>query len=101
MRAPSDYGRGAWTGGLMSDGTERGEGPGQTSDGDQPRRSGRVELDAEVLVRRTSGNSYRVRVFDLSPHGCKVEFIEGPTLDERIWIKIPGLDGLEGMVGGT
>ena len=67
----------------------------------QPRKAPRVDLDAEVLVRRTSGNNYRVRVFDLSPHGCKVEFIERPTLDERIWIKFDGLDGLEGIVRWT
>jgi len=67
----------------------------------QPRREPRVALDAEVMVRRTSGNSYRVRVFDLSPHGCKIEFVERPELDERIWVKIDGLDPLEGMVCWT
>jgi hypothetical protein len=83
----------------MGDGVESAGVPGRGQG--QPRKAERVALDAEVLVRRTSGNSYRVRVFDLSPHGCKVEFIERPTTDERIWIKIPGLDGLEGMVRWT
>ncbi|MEO5973524.1 MAG: PilZ domain-containing protein [Sphingomicrobium sp.] len=64
----------------------------------QPRKALRVAVNAEVLLRRASGNRYRVRVFDLSPQGCKVEFVERPTLDERIWIKIDGLDSLEGMV---
>ena len=83
----------------MSEGTD----PAKAPDGplDDARKAPRVELDAEVLVRRTSGNNYRVRVFDLSPHGCKVEFIERPTLDERIFIKIEGLDGIEGVVRWT
>jgi translocation and assembly module TamB len=67
----------------MTDGRAADETPEQPGLG-QPRKAARVELDAEVLVRRTSGNSYRVRVFDLSPHGCKVEFIERPTLDGKV-----------------
>jgi hypothetical protein len=67
----------------------------------RPRRSPRIELDAEALVRRSGGHRYRIRLFDLSRHGCKVEFAERPTLEEKIWIKIEGLDGLEGLVRWT
>jgi hypothetical protein len=82
----------------MNDGAEPGRIPDRPSDIGQPRKAQRVALNAEVLVRRSSGHSYRVRVFDLSPHGCKVEFVERPTLDERTWVKIDGLDALEGLV---
>ena len=85
----------------MDDSRDRGPIPNRPSDMGQPRKSVRVALDAEVTVRRTSGRSYRVRVFDLSPHGCKVEFVERPSLDERTWIKIDGLDALEGLVCWT
>ena len=85
----------------MSEGADSGGIPHRPSDMGQPRKSPRVALDAEVLVRRSSGRNYRVRVFDLSPHGCKVEFVERPSLDERTWIKIDGLDALEGLVCWT
>ena len=85
----------------MNDGVGSDGIPDRPSDMGQARKSPRVAIDAEVLVRRTSGHNYRVRVFDLSPHGCKVEFVERPTLDERIWIKIEGLDALEGLVCWT
>ncbi|WP_310469226.1 PilZ domain-containing protein [Sphingomonas sp.] len=64
----------------------------------RPRKAPRVALDAEVVMRRIGGNNYRVRVFDLSPHGCKAEFVARPALDEKIWIKLEGLDAVEGMV---
>jgi len=86
---------------VMNDGADQGGIPDRPSDMGQPRQAPRVALNAEVMVRRTSGHSYRVRVFDLSPHGCKVEFVERPKLDDRTWVKIDGLDALEGMVCWT
>ena len=58
----------------------------------------RVSLDAEVSLRRSGKLTYRVRIFDASRHGCKVEFIERPTLSERAWIKFDGLEPLEAAV---
>lgn len=66
--------------------------------GQWPRKSLRVTLDAEVSFRRSGKLTYKVRVFDASRHGCKVEFIERPTLSERAWIKFDGLEPLEAMV---
>lgn len=63
-----------------------------------PRRSGRIAVDADVVLRRSGQNNYRVRVFDISPHGCKVEFVERPKLDERAWVKFDGLEALEALV---
>ena len=83
----------------MSQGSEPAERPDRHAG--QPRKGSRVEVEAEVLVRRTSRHNYLVRLFDISQHGCKVEFVERPTLDERIFIKIEGLDGLEGVVRWT
>jgi hypothetical protein len=39
-----------------------------------------------------------VNVFDLSPRGCKIEFIERPAVGERVWVKFDGLEAVEGMV---
>ena len=58
-----------------------------------PRRSARISLDAEVSLRRPGRTTYKVKVQDASPHGCRVEFVERPALAERAWIKFEGLDG--------
>ncbi len=63
-----------------------------------PRRSVRVMLDAEVILRRSGQNNYRVKVYDVSPEGCKVEFVERPTLDELVWVKFTGLEAMEALV---
>jgi len=67
-------------------------GPGNT------RKRERVPLTAEVGIRRSGIHSFRVRVFDASPEGCKIEFIEIPLLGERVWVKFDGLEALEATV---
>lgn len=63
-----------------------------------PRKSVRVGLDAEVFLRRCGQTNYRAHVFDVSQHGCRVEFIERPALDEIVWVKFEGLEALEACV---
>ena len=63
-----------------------------------PRRAARVTLDAEVTLRRPGRTTYRVKVKDASPHGCRVEFVERPAPSERAWIKFEGLEPLEATV---
>lgn len=63
-----------------------------------PRKSQRVHLSAEIMLRRAGQNNYRVRIFDASLHGCKAEFVERPKLDEQVWVKFEGLEALEAMV---
>jgi hypothetical protein len=62
------------------------------------RRADRVTLTREVGVRRAGIQSFRVRVFNSSPVGCKIEFIERPALGERVWVKFDGLEALQGTV---
>ena len=62
------------------------------------RRAERVAVDAEVALRRSGQNLYRVRVHDASPYGCRLEFVERPQLEERVWIKFDGLSAVEGLV---
>jgi len=66
--------------------------------GQWPRKSRRVRLDAEVSLRRSGKLTYKVRIHDASPHGCKVEFVDRPVLAERAWIKFDGLEPLEAKV---
>jgi hypothetical protein len=59
------------------------------------RRSARIALHSEVSLRRSGSSTYRVSIYDISQHGCKIEFVERPMLDERIWVKFGGLEALE------
>ena len=63
-----------------------------------PRRSARVGLSAEITLRRAGQHSYRVKIVDVSPEGCKAEFVERPQMDEHVWVKFEGLQALEAMV---
>ncbi len=62
------------------------------------RKSRRVALEAEVLMRRLGRAKYRLRVFDISPEGCKVELVERPKIGEHLFIKFEGLEVLEAEV---
>jgi len=62
------------------------------------RKADRVAVNAEVSLRRPGQNHYRVRAYDASPLGCKLEFVERPELAERVWVKFDGLEAIEGQV---
>ncbi len=64
----------------------------------QPRKSARVGLTAEVTLRRPGKSNYRVRAFDASSEGCKLEFIERPDLGESLWVKFEGIELLQARV---
>jgi len=64
----------------------------------QPRVTERVSIDAEVMLRRLGQNNYRVRVFDLSPEGCRVELIERPREGEHMLIRFEGVEALDAEV---
>lgn len=64
----------------------------------RPRIHDRIEIRAEVTLRRLGRINYRCRMFDVTPGGCKVEFIERPRRGEVVWIKFEGLDAIEANV---
>ena len=64
----------------------------------KPRKAERIELSADLSLRRVGRQHYRARVFDASPQGCKVEFVERPRLDELVWVKFDFLDAVEAQV---
>lgn len=64
----------------------------------QPRQHRRIALTADVSLRSTGRPSYNVRANDVSPSGCKVEFVERPEVGDRLWVKFNGLDALEAEV---
>ena len=59
------------------------------------RESPRTAIIAEVRLRRTGNINYTVEARDLSEGGCKVEFVERPRRDEKVWVKFEGLESLE------
>jgi hypothetical protein len=65
---------------------------------ERPRGAHRLKFVAEAGIRRAGVRGYRVRVFDASRDGCKIEFIERPAVGERVWVKFDGLEAIEGTV---
>jgi len=58
----------------------------------------RIELAADVSLRRAGRYRYQGRTFDVSPSGCKVEFVELPRAEELLWVKFDGLEPIEARV---
>jgi hypothetical protein len=64
----------------------------------QPRLHERVSVEGDVTMRRSGKLNFRVDIYDLSPDGCKAEFIERPELHEQLWIKFDGIEALPAQV---
>jgi len=64
----------------------------------QPRGYERVSVDGEVAMRRAGKLHFRVRIYDISPDGCKAEFVDRPDLGEQLWVKFDGMEALEADV---
>lgn len=70
----------------------------QTARPQKPRGLERVTIDGQISLRRAGRQQFQCRVFDMTPSGCKVEFIERPKVGDTIWAKFQGLDALEADV---
>jgi hypothetical protein len=71
---------------------------GEVAKAHAPRVHERVAVSAEVTLRRSGKRHFRVRVYDVSPDGCKAEFVERPEIDEQLWVKFDGIEALEAQV---
>ena len=63
-----------------------------------PRARERAAVATQVRVRRPGQNNYSVRIFDLSPEGCRIETIERPRVGEQLMIKFEGIETLDSEV---
>ena len=63
----------------------------------QPRRAERVPIGADISLRRSFENRYRVQILELSRHGCRVELVERVRKGDRLWISLPGIETLEAI----
>jgi hypothetical protein len=63
-----------------------------------PREAERIEVYGEASLRRRGRLTYRVRTYDVTRFGCRCEFVERPSIGERVWMKFDGLQSLESNV---
>lgn len=66
-----------------------------------PRRDERIALNAEVLSKQRRGAACKVRVFNASRHGCKIEFVERPRVHDRVLVKFGWVEWLRATVCWT
>ena len=64
----------------------------------QPRQHERISVSGDVTMRRAAKLAFRVRIYYLSPDGCKAEFVERPGIGEQLWVKFDGMEALEAKV---
>lgn len=62
------------------------------------RSSPRLTLKAEVQLRGERQNGHTVMIRDLSTHGCCLDVVYRVKLDERLWVKLPGIEPIEAFV---
>lgn len=62
------------------------------------RAAERLEIAAEIFLRRSGKGAYQVRTLDLTRFGCSCEFVERPAIDDRVCVKFAGLEALGGEV---
>lgn len=68
--------------------------PGEAARQRQPRAAERLNLPAQISMRRPGRPSFTVRACDISTHGCRCEFVDRPEEGEQVLIKLEGLEAL-------
>lgn len=63
-----------------------------------PRAHERHQIAGTVMLRRMGRKEYHARLFNMTPNGCRVEFIERPRPGELLWVTVEGLDSVEAGV---
>lgn len=63
-----------------------------------PRAFERAVLTAELSLRRRGRHGYIASLYDVTPNGCRVEFIEKPRCGEKVWAKLDSFDSIEATV---
>jgi hypothetical protein len=64
----------------------------------QPRRHVRISVDGEIMASRKYRPVATVKVYDLTPEGCRAEFRDVPAMREQMWIKFDGIEALGAQV---
>jgi len=74
------------------------ERPAEKAEQHRERKSNRVAFYADVSMRRLGKVTYSVRVFDASPHGCRIQFVERPQVGEIVRVKFGDVHALDARV---
>jgi hypothetical protein len=74
------------------------EGAGDAPDGTERRRSGRVALDSNVLMRRLGSFNFEVALHDVSTGGCRVQLLEPSVVGDPVIARFPQLEPLGSRV---
>jgi hypothetical protein len=74
------------------------DGGSHLADNNEPRRTERVQLRADIDFRRSGDHRYRVNILDLSPQGCRIELPVTVAPGDRIWISLPGIESIQAEV---
>ena len=56
------------------------------------RRSARTQMGCEVDFRQRGGPRFAVNLVDFSPEGARFEPPIRVSLDEEVWLRIPGIE---------
>lgn len=67
-------------------------------DGTERRRSGRVALDSNILVRRLGSFNFEVALHDVSTGGCRVQLLEPSEVGDPVIARFPQLEPLGSRV---
>jgi PilZ domain len=62
------------------------------------RGANRVDVGAQVGLKVLGHNTFRVRIFDLSTAGCRVELIEVPSIGDHMFVKFDSIEPMEALV---
>ena len=62
------------------------------------RRAARIDVPGMVGLKALGRNTFRVRIFNLGTHGCKVELVERPSIGDTMLVKFDGLDAVDAEV---
>lgn len=68
------------------------------SDRHVPRKADRCTITGHVTMKRDNRAKLQVDVHDFSTHGCKIELVDRLAIGEKLYLKIDGLEMLEGRV---
>ena len=73
-----------------------GEAPGESTT--ERRRSCRVSVRSEIVIRRIGGFNFQVAMTDVSSGGCRVEMIEPCEIGDSVITRLPELEPLGSRV---
>jgi hypothetical protein len=70
----------------------------EAPDGAERRRTGRVPVNSNIVVRRLGGFNFEVALRDISSGGCRVEMIEPSEVGDPVIARLPQLEPLGSRV---